>query len=144
MYSFRIYISRNYHCKLDKRWFILCKHLCKARCSSSARFITVHESKYLSQLLFFFSNIKFAECTRRVYHLGYRIFLGVGGRGSVRKLLPIKKRLTWFDPKDKTWSYSGTNMEKWNGYCLKNDRNTLLMGYELSLFSTNCNWWGHG
>lgn len=46
----------------------------------------MHESKYLSQVSFFLSNIKFAECTRRVYHLGYRIFLGVGGRGPVRKL----------------------------------------------------------
>lgn len=47
-------------------------------------------STYLNY--FFFSNIKFAECTRRVYHLGYRFFfLGVGGRGCVRKLLPINE-----------------------------------------------------
>lgn len=50
----------------------------------------MHEIKYLSQLFFFFSNIKFAECTRRVYHLGYRIFFRGWGTGSVRKL-PINK-----------------------------------------------------
>lgn len=34
--------------------------------------------------------MKFAECTRRVYHLGYRVFFRGSGRGRVRKL-PINK-----------------------------------------------------
>lgn len=45
------------------------------------------------QLFFLFSNIKFAECTRRVYHLGYRIFFRGWGEGLCQEMT-CKQRLS--------------------------------------------------
>lgn len=100
----------------------------------------MHESKYLSELFFFFSNIKFAECTRRVYHLGYRIFLGVGGRALSGKLLPINKDCLDLIQNIKLESILELTWKNKMAIVLKNDRNILLIGCELSLFSTDCNW----
>lgn len=43
---------------------------------------------------FFFSNIKFAECTRRVYHLGYSIFFRGWGEGLCQEMT-CKTKIVW-------------------------------------------------
>lgn len=88
MYSFHIYISINCHCNLvrDDLFYV---NTAKQGVEAQLDLLLCTKSKCLSIILFF--NIKFAECTRKVYHLGYRIFLGVVGRGSVRKLLLTSK-----------------------------------------------------
>lgn len=79
------------HREADRRAGTRTRQLCTAGGAAQLR-LRLQEGRCLSQASFFLSHTKFAECTRRVYHLGYRTFLG---GGAVRKLPVNKDCLDW-------------------------------------------------